>query len=216
MAVKPKASLPRRLLKWFAIAFGLCVVIGIIASLSGGNKRTTTPAATTAAVVEAATSVSPSPTVAPQPTAEPEPTSPPAPTSAMRFSASESDYSVAILGIIGNLKNAMSIISEQSSAAGADLTIMLDDDWKLKTAIGLASLQASSKQIQDLTAPSRFKAVHAELLVAADHFIQMTSLYAKGVDEISADKMGLALDHLNLGNAAIERATTEMEELVGE
>ena len=50
-------------------------------------------------------------------------------------------------------------------------------------------------------------------MVAAEHFDTMTTLYAEGVDEISAGKLDGAAESLQLGNEAIQRATVLMNAL---
>ena len=124
-----------------------------------------------------------------------------------------SAFRAAIVEISGLYKGGLDGLAAQSSAAGSTPALMLDDEWKSTTAIYLGAIRAANDLVRGLDPPEQFREVHGELLVAAEHFDTMTTLYAEGVDEISAGKLDGAAESLQLGNEAIQRATVLMNAL---
>lgn len=124
--------------------------------------------------------------------------------------AAESAYLAAILNILGDLSQAMTALGEHSTAAGANPQLLLDDDWKLKAAVYLATIQVDGDRIRALTPPLRYADVHAELLTAVGHYDNTAKFYAQGVDEINSTKLDQGIQSMQLGNAAIQRAAQKL------
>ena len=148
-------------------------------------------------------------TSTPGATATRPPTSSPMPTADVAGGA----YVAAIAEITRAYGVALTGIGEQSTAAGKNALLMLDESWKLKTAIYLVSLKLQGQELRKLQPPARFAEVHALLLVAAGHFDRSAEFYADGVDQLSGDKLGQAVAEMRLGSAAVEAATGRLKAL---
>lgn len=162
----------------------------------------TRPATSTATATEV-------PTQKPAPTVQPSRT--PMPTATPGLSAAEALYVTAVQPLVQGYGEALTGLSAQSAAAGQNAALLLNADWRLKTAIYLASIQMQGQALRKISPPGRFVAMHGELLAAAGHLDAMVTLYAEGVDEVNGAKLEAAAARMNQGNAAIQRATTEMQ-----
>lgn len=208
--VEKKRRFSRRVLIIGAIV--LIFICGGIGSLLPDDAAS--PAATEAPLPTATDEPLPTDTAAPAPTetAEPPPTRTPRPTAAPTEappddSAAVLEYRAAIQEIAGLYQTGLSGLADQSGAVGDDPALILNEDWKITTAVFLASIRVANDQVRSQNPPEEFRAVHDELLVAADHFETMTELYAAGVDEISVEKLAGASESMQLGNEAVQRAT---------
>jgi len=128
-------------------------------------------------------------------------------------SAAESAYLLSMGEISTNLGQALSDISDDSGAVGDNPSLILDDAWKIKAATHLAAIKIACQNIRDLAAPPRYAAVHSEMLTAAGYFENTCDLYAAGVDELSSAKLNQAIEELSKGNAAVQRATTLINQI---
>jgi hypothetical protein len=117
------------------------------------------------------------------------------------------DYRDSIIEIANLYQTGLEGLSDQSSAAGSDPNLILDEEWKITTAAFLAAIRVANDQVRALTPPDQFQAAHGELLVAAEHFETMTTLFAEAVDEISLEKFSGAGESMRLGSEAVQRAT---------
>jgi len=219
---KPKRGRGRTILIIIA-ALLACGIFGAIGSLftdNGEKPETGRPADVVATELPAESTEPPAPTNTPAPTDTSEPISTARPVAtaaptedAAGESAEMSAFQAAIVEISGLYKGGLDGLAAQSSAAGSTPALMLDDEWKSTTAIYLGAIRAANDLVRGLDPPEQFREVHGELLVAAEHFDTMTTLYAEGVDEISAGKLDGAAESLQLGNEAIQRATVLMNAL---
>ena len=166
----------------------LCVSILALAALACGGSATLTPTAPPARA---------SPTPVDSSPASPGRTSP------------EAGYADAVLRISTNYRDAFTTIGEQFTNAGNDTSLLLDDEWKVTVAAALAVLQISGNDLRALVPPAKFAGAHKEFLGAADHFDQVAILAAEGIDNLDGAKLSQAVQEMNLGNAAIRRATDQ-------
>lgn len=173
---------------------------------------TATAAPAPSATAEPTATRRPSRTPKPTATARPKVTDTAAATS--RLSAAEQAYVAAMVEITDAYSKALRGIGEESMAAGEDVTLLLDDDWKLRMALYMALLKVEGEAVRGLTAPVRFGPMHAEMLIAAEHFDRSADLMAGGIDAFDVEAIGLATREMNEGTAAIQRAQGLLGEMV--
>jgi hypothetical protein len=193
--------------KWILIALGLtlslCLLPGIVAIFTNGDKITAQP--TVQPAVAPVTTVTLAPATSTPAATNPEATS--------EVSAADTAYLLSVGEISTDLGQAMSGLGEHSTAAGDTPTLLLDNDWKLKAGVYLGIIRGACQRIRDLTPPPRYAATHAELLTAAGYYENACKLYAAGVDELNGAKLKQASQEMNLGTAATQRATTLINQI---
>ena len=74
-------------------------------------------------------------------------------------------------------------------------------------------MKVAGEEVRELEPPTRFTAVHADLMQAADHYDLVAQYYAEGVDDLDSSKLELATTNMALGSAAIQRATIKLQAL---
>lgn len=159
------------------------------------------------------TSLAP-PTATPTPTVTPTATrTPTAPPTGFTPTPAEQSYFVQMATILAAYSDTLRIFSEQMTAASTNHLLLLNDAWILKTAAALVAVRLHNEDLRALTAPPRLSAVHAELLVAADHYDRFVTLMIEGIDDFDPDKVAQANVALLAGNAAINRADALLDGL---
>jgi hypothetical protein len=192
-------------LVWYAVDTGLRAA-GALPTYTPSPTATPRPTAT---IKPTATLRPPTNTPLPS-TATEEPTITPEPTATV-----ESSYTDSILPILGNYRDALNTLGGLFSDAGTDASLIATDAWRIKVAGRLAVIQFSGDEIRTLTPPAMYVAAHTELLDAAKHLDSMAELSAQGIDALDADKMTQAVEEMNQGNAAIQRAVDAMPTAAG-
>ncbi len=103
----------------------------------------------------------------------------------------------------------------QSEAAGNNPTLIINSDWINETKLYLVMMLLGGEEIRKLDPPAQFDAVHADMLKAADYFDLTVKYYEEGIDELSAAKLNLAAQNMQLGTQEIRRATQKLEAMAG-
>lgn len=217
---KPKRGRMRTLILALVGVLVVCGVLSVLVSMFSDSPATADPAPTVAAVDVIPTDLPVEPTALPEPTDTPLPipTDTPVPTvvptaEVAGESAEELAYRLSVISIAGQIEEGLGGIAAQSTAAGETPSLMFDEEWISTTASYLALISVASAQVRELDPPAKFQEVHDELLVTAGHFDTMTTLYAEGVAEVSSEKLGLALESMQLGNESAQRVTALLVEL---
>ncbi|WP_420629533.1 hypothetical protein [Candidatus Leptofilum sp.] len=128
----------------------------------------------------------------------------------------EEAYIDAILDIASVYGEALNILGVQLSAAGADVSLMFDDDWKIEVVTALAFLLFAGDEVRSLEAPERFETLHEHWLNAAEHYDLVAELLAEGIDEFDTDKINRANEEMSAGQEDISLAIDEIERLSDE
>jgi hypothetical protein len=94
-----------------------------------------------------------------------------------------------------------------------DTSLLFDTDWKTKQGLALGLLNLRADDLSDLQPSPKYAALHSIIteLVAETHLF--TDAYAMGVDNLDADLMYKAIEHLQNMNQLMEQGTTELERL---
>lgn len=216
---KPKREPPEwytKLPKWGQISVGCLLPIVLCgALLTWVNSLPSPPPEPTAAATSlpsatdtpvAATAAAIEPTELSQATSTRRPTTTPEATP--KASLAFRQYMLWAGGQLGDLGEATTTLGEQSTKAGEDITVILDDAWKLKTAVALAQFQMTASALRDREdVPPEAADLHAMLLELADEVDAIATNYAEGVDNLDAGKLAEA-------SAGMSRVT-EMSTVIG-
>ena len=151
------------------------------------------------------------PTSTPKP--KPPTNTPIPPTPTPGFSAEEQAYALTVAEITADYADSFNKVSALTIEAGENAWLILNDEWKLEMAVGLAIWQICGDRIRALKAPSRLQGIHQNLVEATKHIDRAGTLLAQGIDEIDADKINGATEEMLLGNAYINQATVEINAL---
>jgi hypothetical protein len=134
--------------------------------------------------------------------------SPPAEAPSETSDMSEQEYVAAILEILPIYSDALARLDELSEGAN-----VLDEEWKEDVAEVIAAMLLTGAQVRELEPPEKFADFHAEFVEAANHYDAAAYLMIEGIDEVDADKITKAGEEMRLGEAAIGRASEELEKL---
>lgn len=146
------------------------------------------------------------PTIAPSPTIVPTVAHPTAPTA-------ELSYFTATMEVVMIYENASSALGVLSAEAGNDPTVILDDEWRLATAVNLGSILTAGEMLRKIDPPAKYSEAHTEFLAAATHYDNFVDLYSRGLDDVNVDLINAAVDELQLGTAAMARSTAILSEM---
>lgn len=149
---------------------------------------------------------------APQPIATLAPTSTPfpsaAPTSALTVDVDDTAFVAESQRILGDYSTVFQQISELTTAAGNDATIMFSDTWTQDFDMVVATLRGLSNEIRALRAPPAYAASWGEMRVAADKYDQAMDAFVSGIDNLDANQINQGILLMREGQAAVSRATS--------
>lgn len=128
----------------------------------------------------------------------------------------EETYRDSIVEISAIYINTLSQLGEQLTAAGNDITLMIDDDWKLEVATSLALLLFAGEEARSLDPPERFEDLHEHWLNAAAHYDLVAEYLADGIDEFDIDKINSANEQMGAGEEDILLAIEEIDRLTAQ
>ena len=157
-----------------------------------------TPVATIAPAVVV---VAPTPVPTPLPRVEPTIASP-----TEQFTAEEIAFIAQVHELLGSYGQASDILRVQFSAMSSDPTVILTQDWIIKTATGLALMGSTNDSVNALSIPSRFTQAGFELKTAANLLDRAVTAYTTGIDERDANEISIGNQLVTAASAAISRA----------
>lgn len=99
---------------------------------------------------------------------------------------------------------------------GADVSLFLDDDWKLAVAVELVIWQQTYEDALAMTPPPRFAAAHAKYLESLSYFVQAGDAFAYGVDNFDVASIEQAAALMELGTQALAEAAEEIRAVTGQ
>lgn len=117
--------------------------------------------------------------------------------------SAEDDYREFVSTSTNNYQSAAESLAEQFEQFGDDPSLLLDEKWRTRTAVGLGILQGISQGVIDRDPPARFEAFHATYKRGAQKLLEASRLYAQAFDELDPDKMERASDLLAEGSRII-------------
>ena len=127
----------------------------------------------------------------------------------------ESPRAKAYLAILSteflNLNEFSTTLGQQFGDMGRNPALILDENWRLLTVLGLAGLSASADMLEGQTPPASLRDLHTVVRQMAGELNTAVELYAESFDEIDANKMETATSHLDNANTyAVEAGRVTM------
>jgi cytoskeletal protein RodZ len=123
------------------------------------------------------------------------------------------EYQITVLNLASEIGEALLDIGDQSSLAGSDPTLLLDQDWIIKTAADIAVINNGSDSILDYdtdTVPNEWLPFHKEWRKVAKYLKKMTAAYTEGIDEFDMDKIDKSSEYMNTASTHINKANELM------
>ena len=87
--------------------------------------------------------------------------------------------------------------------AGREEALIVDENWLLDVAVTLAGLNAGADTLNDLAPPPALHDLHTVVRQLAGELKIAVEMYVESIDELDADKMDTANDHMD---NALDRA----------
>jgi hypothetical protein len=113
-------------------------------------------------------------------------------------SPADQAYFATMQPALSQMANGMGLISTQSTAAGDDLTVLVDPNWRATTIIALASLQTAANTLQSVNnPPADLGDVNRQLQAIGAEVDQIVTNYATGVDDATNGNLSGASTLLN-------------------
>ena len=181
------------------------------------GEAVTSPPLETTAPEPTATTISteaPAPTTAPEPTATVIPTVAPVTTAVPGLSEEARAYFAAAAGPIGEYGKWYGVLGEQSSKAGENPALVLDDAWKVDTAVAITGLREAASQLDALDASGTEAAEIGRLVQQiVDETGPLTDEYTRGVDDFDASLISAAGRRMQTIAGLITQMNAEMGRL---
>jgi len=123
------------------------------------------------------------------------------------LSTEEQTYVNAIL-VIAQSYEASDLLATQFVSLGSNISLLVDNEWRTNTIVGLALYKYAALSTYELTPPARFKNIHTILLAIADEAVAAVDDLSYGMDNIDASSM-------KSGAAHVVKVGTLMTEVTG-
>lgn len=201
---------------WLVIACFAVLACGLAYVAIEAVQQAPAPTAEPTASPTMAPTATPKPTEtqARTPTSTAKPT--PADTATPTVDSLETEYAQEIAALSNAWSSAFAAISTLATDAGDNPVLMFDEDWQGSMARVLVIIQVTDDRIRGLDPPSKFTDVHKDLLSAAGHFDVMIELMILGIDNMDAEALTGATEHMNAGTEFVQKATAKLQALTGE
>ena len=110
--------------------------------------------------------------------------------------------------------NHLSALNETFATLGPMLqeARLFDNEWKIGVAAQLARMQQLNEEFKAITPPESLKDVHAKFAAAMKDIEPVPDLLAKGIDNLDADALLKATEHLANGSQKMQEANKALEE----
>lgn len=151
-----------------------------------------------------------------EPTNTPQPTNTPRPTATINPEATiEAEYIDMVLVTSELYGTAMSIIGEQTTAAGENPTLLFDEDWLTTTAVGVFGVTEASRLVLDYEGeiPARFVEVNQEYQAIAQLYADAMDSFVIGIDTIDSEKINEASALMIEGTERLSALSEVVEEM---
>ena len=106
-------------------------------------------------------------------------------------------------------------MGQQFGDMGRNPALILDENWRLLTVLGLAGLSASADMLEGQTPPASLRDLHTVVRQMAGELNTAVELYAESIDEIDANKMETATSHQDNANTYAVEAGRVIMRLCG-
>lgn len=191
----------------------LCVVAGLL--VGPQEDKTPTPTAVAVQAAAVAPTATPVPTV--PPTAAPEPTSVPTATPEVDDTAEVAAYLDWMVEHVGNAGTGLTELGKLSTRAGADNTLLLDQDWRIDVTVTLAMLRVTGDTLQEYyPVPAGLEEIDGLIVLIGRDLVYISTEYAAGVDDLDATRIVNASERMTLVGERAGQLTPLVEDLRAE
>ena len=118
----------------------------------------------------------------------------------------EQAYLLRLSIVLDEGGNAIGGLGTQSTAVGKNIMLLNDPTWRMKTVVYLASIKNFESNLKALKSPAKFRLMHSYYLKAGKHYGKCATLYAEGVDNLSASKINASNREMEAGTADLTKA----------
>lgn len=200
------------------LAGGLLALICILVLLAGGATPDPDPTVVVTLVpaTEQPTRLPTEPAASTSPTAMPTAVMIVQPTttaSGVPLTAADQAYVDGFLSISVPMVGVMTDFQSLMTEVGQNPLLLYNDDWITDMAGTLVLWRLHLDDLETLRPTTRFAEVHEHVLEAVGHFRLTIDYTIVGLDEVDADALGLATDHMILAAEAMNAANQALDEV---
>jgi hypothetical protein len=159
-----------------------------------------------------------SPTMTPFPTITPTPNIPtvtlsPIPTLTAQATATPDVYIISMSEKVPAYVDAYLEVVAYQQQVTDDTSLILDTDWKIKQGFALGTLELRGDEMAEVQPTPKYVALHSIITELAAETHLFSSAYAEGIDNLDADSLYQAVEHLQKMTTLLDQATAELEKL---
>jgi len=113
--------------------------------------------------------------------------------------------------------NDLQQISQLTSEVTENPMLLMDSGWKARVVVPYEDLVTQLQKIKNYkNVPPRFQESHELLIKCADEYIQSRDSFYTGVDNLDADMINQASNHMKRGGDYLNQATSKLNEIKAE
>lgn len=159
-----------------------------------------------------------SPTITPFPTITSTPNIPtvtlsPIPTLTAQATVTPDVYIISMSEKVSTYVDAYLEVVSNHQEITDDPSLFLDTDWKIKQGFALGTLELRGDEMAEVQPTPKYVTLHSIITKLASETHLFSSAYAKGIDNLDADFIYQATEHLQKMNTLLDQATTELKRL---
>lgn len=197
-----------RILRLLAGAFFLCIcAFALITEVFQDNAQIAPSTATAGIPIAPPTKVPPTqrPTTTPKPENLSKPVSSPTP----RISTSA--YRKGLAVVFDNCINSLNMYALAAEAAAENVTLILNDEWRMDMAIALVGVEGCGENLQERRlVPPEYEKVDKYLVEAGGYYILAVEYTIKGIDDLDGDYLHKAADYIEEAGALVRKASDSL------
>jgi hypothetical protein len=106
-------------------------------------------------------------------------------------------------------------LSQQSASASQNSQLLTDPEWKRRTAASLESMKKIGTELQVYDpVPPELNPLDEVVVSLGKDLVYVADEYAAGIEPLRPERLGNAADRMSLMSAKLQRATTELQQLI--
>lgn len=127
---------------------------------------------------------------------------------------SEAAYLTEIASMSSGCQEGLYGIAEQTQRASSNTRMLLEDSWRTDMDKALLNIEQYCVGMSNISpVPPRFSTLHGYVALMSGEMEQMVDDFTYGVDNLDAERLVSATEHMSKGVAYVELMSKEMERL---